>query len=301
MDWRWRWWLGCMLFLGCIGRTEADEVVDDLGESFALEQPPMRIVSLAPSNTEMLYALGLGARVVGVTEFCNFPQAADSVVKVAGFNTVNLERVTQVRPDLIMAIRGNDMESLRSLRELGFPVFSLDIQSLSGMGDALRRMGKLLGVRTRADALADSLDLRVKRVRSRATSRSERPKVLWGFWGEPIYTAGAGTMIDDVFRTAGGQNIGARAEGAWPQVSLETIVLWEPDVLITTHVPGGSENLPNELMRLQQMDGWKMVPAVRDGRVFYVEGDWLLRPGPRLVDALEAIATYLDGEGDFEK
>ncbi len=87
--------------------------------------------------------------------------------------------------------------------------------------------------------------------------------------------------------------MGRRAEGAWPQISLETIVMWAPDVMITTHVPGGPQNLQAEVKRLQQTDGWKLVPAVRNNRVYYVEGDWLLRPGPRLVDALEYIADCM--------
>ncbi len=279
----------------------AVEVRDDLGEVFDLEAIPQRLVSLAPSNTELLYALGVGHYLVGVTEYCNYPPAATSVARVAGFNTVNLEKMAMARPDLVLAIRGNDMESLRSLRQLGIPVFSLDIQSLDQVGTALRRLGKLLGVDERAERLADSLDVRIGAVRSQVGEASSRPKALWGFWGDPIYTAGAQTMIDDVFSAAGGENMGRRAEGAWPQVSLETIVMWAPDILFTTHVPGGRQNLEAEVMRLQQTDGWKLVPAVRQNRVYFVDGDLLLRPGPRLVDALEYIADCMHPERGEKK
>ena len=273
--------------------TGAEEIRDDLGETFSFSSIPMRVISLAPSNTEMLFALGVGNRIVGVTEYCNYPLEANSINKVAGFNTVNLEKVAQVRPELILAIRGNDMESLRSLRQLGIPVFSFDIQNLDQVSSALRRLGALLGVENRANTIADSLEGRVRLVRREIKDVPDKPKVMWGFWGDPIYTAGAKTMIDDVIETAGGKNMGRLAKGAWPQISLETVVQWAPDVIITTHVPGGVGHLLNEVNRLRETDGWKLIPAVQSGRIHYVEADWLLRPGPRLVDALQSVAHLL--------
>lgn len=276
-----------------VAPTEAEEIRDDLGETFSFSSVPMRVISLAPSNTEMLFALGLGNRIVGVTEYCNYPPEANSINKVAGFNTVNLEKVAQVRPELVLAIRGNDMESLRSLRQLGIPVFSFDIQNLDQVSSALRRLGALLGVEKRANTIADSLESRVRLVRREIKDVPDKPKVMWGYWGDPIYTAGAKTMIDDVIETAGGKNMGRLAKGAWPQISLETVVQWAPDVIITTHVPGGVGHLLNEINRLRETDGWKLIPAVRSGRIHYVEADWLLRPGPRLVDALQSVAHLL--------
>ena len=185
------------------------------------------------------------------------------------------------------------MESLRSLRQLGIPVFSLDIQNLDQVSSALRRLGSLLGVERRANSLADSLEGQVRLVRREMKDIPDKPKVMWGFWGDPIYTAGAKTMIDDVIETAGGKNMGRLAEGAWPQISLETGIQWAPDVIITTHVPGGVEYLSDEINRLRKTEGWELVPAVRFGRIHYVEADWLLRPGPRLVDALQSVAYLL--------
>ena len=276
-----------------VAPTEAEEIRDDLGETFSFSSVPMRVISLAPSNTEMLFSLGVGNRIVGVTEYCNYPPEANSINKVAGFNTVNLEKVAQVRPELILAIRGNDIESLRSLRQLGIPVFSFDIQNLDQVSSSLRRLGALLGVENRANTIADSLESRVRLVRREMKDITDKPKVMWGFWGDPIYTAGAKTMIDDVIETAGGKNMGRLAKGAWPQISLETVVQWAPDVIITTHVPGGVGHLLNEVNRLRETDGWKLIPAVQSGRIHYVEADWLLRPGPRLVDALQSVAHLL--------
>ncbi len=282
-----------MLWAMTTAIVAAGQVQDDLGETFHFDKAPMRIVSLAPSNTEFLFALGVGDRLVGITEYCNYPQETAAIEKVAGFNTVNLEKIAAAKPDLAIAIRGNDMESLRSLRQLGVPVFSLDIQTLGQMDSALERLGRLLGVEPRAKLLADSLRARIRAVEKRVGKIAAKPKAMWGFWGDPVYTAGMGTMIDDVIVVAGGDNVGRQADGAWPQVGLETIVLWAPEVIITTHIPGGVEKLPAEIERLRQTDGWKQLPAVQNGRIYYIEGDWLLRPGPRLVDALEVMAHHL--------
>lgn len=285
--------LYCALVLLWVTATAAVEVKDDLGETFNFEKSPQRIISLAPSNTELLFALGAGERVVGITEYCNYPPQTAAIEKVAGFNTVNLEKIAAAKPDLIVAMRGNDMESLRSLRQLGVPVFSLDIQTLGQLDGALQRLGQVLGVEAHAKLLADSLSARIRIVEEHVGKIPDKPKAMWGFWGDPVYTAGKGTMIDDVIGVAGGRNVGRLAEGAWPQVGLETIVMWAPEVIITTHIPGGVENLPAEIERLRKTDGWKQLPAVKEGRIYYIEGDWLLRPGPRLVDALEVLARHL--------
>ena len=126
---------------------------------------------------------------------------------------------------------------------------------------------------------------------------------MWGYWSEPIYTAGAHTMIDDLFEIAGGINVGRQAPGAWPQVGLETVVAWSPEVIITTYHPdsGEASGLEEEIEKLRRTDGWKAVPAVREGRIYYVDPDLMNRPGPRLIDALEQIAALLHPEIFGEK
>jgi iron complex transport system substrate-binding protein len=285
--------LGSALACWLVSAAQAIEMEDDLGARARLEKPPQRIVSLAPSNTELLFALGLGKRVVGVTEYCNYPEEAQSLEKVAGYNTMSLEKVVAVQPDLVLAARGNDLEGVESLRRLGTPVFALDIQSVGQLLKAIERLGRLTGAEEEAAKLKGQLGQRVRRVEKALEGVEERPRVMWGYWSDPVYTAGKSTMIDDVFALAGGDNVGRRAEGAWPQVSLETILAWAPQVIFTTYVPGGPDSLGGEMARLRAVDGWKNVPAVQQGRIYYVEGDWLTRPGPRLVQALEHIARHL--------
>ncbi len=268
---------------------------DDLGRTVDLQAPPQRIVSLAPSNTELLYALGLGPRVVGVTRYCNWPPAARLLPQVADYNSLSAEAVAGLHPDLILAARGNDPEGLETLRRTGIPVFALDIQSVNQLLAAVRRVGALCAVEDSAARLDAVLRQRLERVRARVQGKP-RVKVLWAYWGEPIFTAGDSTLIDDVLSLAGGDNLGRQAPGAWPQVSLETLVAWAPEVVVTSAHQGGPEALAAEVARLRQTPGWQSVPAVQQGRICSVDGDLLNRPGPRVLDALEQVAAFLHPE-----
>jgi iron complex transport system substrate-binding protein len=268
---------------------------DDLGRTVDLQAPPRRIVSLAPSNTELLYALGLGPRVVGVTRYCNWPLAAQSLPQVADYSSLSAEAVAGLRPDLVLAARGNDPEGLETLRRTGIAVFALDIQSIRQLLAAVQRVGALCAVEDSAARLDAALRQRLERVQARVQGRP-RVRVLWAYWGEPIFTAGDSTLIDDVLTLAGGDNLGRQAPGAWPQVSLETLVAWAPEVVVTSAHQGGPEALAAEVERLRQTPGWQSVPAVRQGRVCSVDGDLLNRPGPRVLDALEQVAAFLHPE-----
>lgn len=277
----------------CTGGGEAASLIDDLGIEVELAVPPERIVSLAPSNTELLFALGLGEKVVGVTEVCNFPEQVAQVEKVAGFNVLNLEKIIAARPDLVLASRGNDIEGIRSLREFGINVFSLDIQSLEQLLKAVDRIGNLCAKENAATRLHSELKERIAAVELRLTTIKSRPRVMWGYWSDPVYTAGPGTMIGDLISRAGGVNVGDVASGTWPQVGLETILVWAPEIIITTYNPVGVDSLAAEVARLRRTDGWQRVPAVIEGRLYFIEPDWLLRPGPRLVDAYEQVARLI--------
>ena len=283
---------------GFVGAVHAAKFQDDLGGEVELEGVPQRIVSLAPSNTELLFALGLGDRIVGVTEFCNYPEAANKIEKVAGYNTLSVEKILAAKPDLVVAARGNNMEGVESLQRLGLRVFALEIQSVEHLLRAVERVGRLCGVEGEATRLKEELEGRVEKVQARIAAVKERPRVMWGYWGDPVYTAGANTMIDNVFTVAGGINVGRQAPGPWPQVGLEIIVTWAPEVIITTYHPqsGDQTRLEEDIGQLQQTDGWMVVPAVRNGRVYYLDPDLLNRPGPRLIDALEQVVVFLHPE-----
>ncbi len=282
-------WIVLTFLIAATARGQGQEI-DDLGQELTLSSTPTRIVSLAPSNTEILFAIGAGDRVVGVTQWCNYPTAAKDIEQVAGYSDLNIERITAVRPDLIIAARGNDLEGLRSLEQMGVPVFAVNVQTLDAMIDSVRRLGRLTGTTDRSDSLARMLTARLEEVDRRILDRP-RPRVLWGYVAEPIYTAGPGSLIDNMIERAGGENVARGAQVTWPQVSLETIVAWAPQVLLTSL--GGGMQPAGEIDRLREIDGWKELPAIKNGRIVHVEGDLLTRAGPRLVDAVEILANQL--------
>ncbi|HIG18941.1 MAG TPA: hypothetical protein EYQ31_17475, partial [Candidatus Handelsmanbacteria bacterium] len=193
-------------------------IVDDLGTEVVLSAAPQRIVSLAPSNTELLFAMGLGDRVVGVTKYCNYPPAAEAIEQVAGFSDLSVEKIAAVRPDLVVASRGNDAEGLETVRQMGVPVFALANNSIADVIESVRRLGQLTGRQQAGERLATSLQARIDTVTTRVAprllaaqsddKRHGRPRVLWGFAGDPIYTAGAGSIIDTALLT----NMEAAAE-----------------------------------------------------------------------------------------
>ncbi|MEE2659075.1 MAG: cobalamin-binding protein [Candidatus Latescibacterota bacterium] len=285
--------MSAVVFLHLLALKVGAEV-DDLGNEVVLTAPPQRIVSLAPSNTELLFALGLGSRVVGVTEYCNYPPEAKRRTAVAGFSTLSAERVAALVPDLVLAARGNDLEGLESVRQLGIPVFALNVQNLRQLVEASHRVGRLTGESDAGESLATSLVLRIEAVNA-AVKERRRPRVFWGYWGDPIYTAGADNIIDDVIQAAGGENVGRQAQGMWPQVSLEAVVGWAPEVIVTTYLPAGNSEtaMAGEIDQLRSLNGWNSLPAVRDSRIVHMDADLLNRAGPRAVDALEQMARVL--------
>ena len=291
-------WLALLVSWKAAG--QAVEMEDDLGIPVVLQQAPQRIVSLAPSNTELLFALGLGDRVVGVTDVCNYPPEARDIDQVAGYNYVNIEEIVARQPDLVLAIRGNDMEGVQLLRQQGIAVFAFEIQSVDQVLASIGRLGRLARVEEVADSLQKALQDRLDKVAAQLDTTAARPRIMWGYWGETVYTAGANTFIDDIFHRAGGHNVGRAAPGAWPQVSLEVLVDWAPQVIITTYLPTGGD-MAKELEGLRQRDGWQLLPAVREGRVYHIDGDLLLRPGPRVVGALEQIAKLLQASQEHRR
>ena len=279
-----------------IGRHAA---IDDLRDTVQLAEPARRIVSLAPSNTELLFAMGLGDRLVGVTEYCNYPAEVDSIAHVSGYSTLSVESIVATEPDLVVAARGNDLEGLQALRGLGIAVFALDIQTVDQLFSAIERLDRLCSAGSTAAGLAADLHRRIDAVRRRASGVGDTPGVIWCYWGEPVYTAGGGTIIDDIIEAAGGRNVARQAPGAWPQVSIESIISWAPEVIITSYLPGGPNSMDEEMETVRSLEGWKTLPAVRTGRVHYIDADILSRPGPRSVDALEKLAALLHpGDAD---
>lgn len=267
-------------------------LVDALGDTVYLERPWQRIVSLAPSVTELVYALGEQDRLVGVTDFCDYPAEAASKPRVAGFNTINLEAIVRARPDLVIASRGNLPEDLAAIRQVHIPVFGFEIESIPALLSGIETLGALLGNEERASRLRSSWQVRIGSVTA-AVSRipwEQRPRVFFGGMSEPVYSVGPGSFVHDLIVAAGGRNTFGDIALPWPRIDLETLVRRDPDVLLIAYM--SPSDTAGVLQRLRTAPGWRSLSAVRKGNVA-VLGDEVMRPGPRMVEALEKIHRAL--------
>ena len=264
-------------------------LVDALGDTVPLNGIPRRIVSLAPNVTEMVFALGAGQRLVGATDFCDYPPEALRIPRVGGFNIINAEAVVAASPDIVLAARGNNTEDLQTLRRMGITVFALRVDSIPQMTRELRTLSIILGKQEAADSLTALWSAQLAGVDSVLVTipHAQRPRVFFGGVEEPIWSAGRGSYMDDLIRRAGGRNVLPDDAGAWPSVDLETIVRLDPEILL---VSAHGVTDPGELLvRLSAAPGWSSLSAVRERRLV-VCGDDALRPGPRMVGVVPRLA-----------
>jgi len=259
---------------------------DDRGVTVRLAAPPRRVVSLAPSITEIVFLVGRGGSLVGVTRFCNVPAAASALPKIGGVSDPDVERIVALSPDLVLCTTdGNPRDKVRALEEMGIPCFAVSPQDLDAVFTAIERLGILLGAADRGRAEAGALRLRARLARP-PSGTAGVPVVLFVVSTTPIIAAGEGTFMDELVRLAGGRNAAARFSGRYPRLSVEGLVAARPDVIFVAGM-SGVERFPPEVTR------WKEVPAFRDGAVVTLDGDLVTRPGPRLVTALERVSAAL--------
>jgi iron complex transport system substrate-binding protein len=265
-------------------------VRDDRGVLVRLASPPRRVVSLAPSLTEIVFLLGKGDLLVGDTRFCDYPSPAVSLPKIGGMTDPDVERIVALSPDLVLCTTdGNPREKVRVLEELGVPCFAVGPQDLRAVLATIERVGVLLGDAPRARAEAGALLRRVDKVRVAAREEpGPPPGVLFALSTSPIIAAGSGTFLDELVRLAGGRNVAAGFSGRYPRLAVEDLVVLRPDVIFVAGM-AGVERFPQEVTH------WKEVPAFQDGAVFLLDGDLVTRPGPRLVTGLEEIARTISG------
>jgi iron complex transport system substrate-binding protein len=259
-------------------------VMDDVGNTVTLNSEPQRIISLAPANTEILYALGLGDRVVGVTEYCNYPPEAAEKPKVGGFSDVDLEQVVGLEPDLVLATSLHTSEVVPALQERGVPVFVVDPQTVLGVLETIRTIGHITGKDQAAGALTSQMQEGINAVQE-TIKDAPRPRVFWEL-GPELYTAGPGSFLNDLIVMAGGENVAADAESPWPQLSLEAIVLKDPAIVVLA-----DHNYGETAETVTLRPGWGNITAVREGRIVELTDDDIFsRPGPRIVEGLEFLA-----------
>ena len=285
-----------------VGAQEGTTLTDVTGYEHTVRKPPTRIVSLIPSNTELLFVVGAGKAVVGVTDYCNYPPEVKEIEKIGDLMTLSVETIVALKPDLVLATGDNPDEPIRSLRELGINVFVIDPQTVEGVIEALKTVGILTGHRAQALDLVQDIKSRISVLNKKlgALPADRRPTV---FVGSPQrtenWTPGPGTFSTDVIQRAGGRNISDELKsGTWGVYSLEKIVAKNPEVILSTvHEAQDVEKSTQSLIALAKgMSGWKNIRAIKNGRVVLLPEDWLLRPTPRMIKAIEQLAQMLHPE-----
>jgi iron complex transport system substrate-binding protein len=259
----------------------------------AVPQPVRRIVSLAPNLTETLFALGVGDRVVGVTDFCDYPPEATTREHVGGPVTPNLEKIAQLRPDLVVVTRsgGNRLSTVSSLETLGIAVFATDPHSVDEVIASTERLGELAGAADQGRQVADGLRGRLNEVAQRL-SGSTLTRVLLVVWPEPLITVGRDTFIADALRRSGAENV-IQTSQDWPNASLEEVARRQPEYLI--FASDHSEESDRQIADLSGLPGWRDLEAVRNKKII-VLSEAIARPAPRLVDMIEKLARELHPE-----
>ena len=279
--------LSILLSAAAFART----VKDQTGRIVTVPENPHRLVSLAPNITEIVYALGLGDELVGNTDNCDFPPQAKDKPHVGAMVNPSLERIVALKPDLALGTpEANRRETADQLERLGIPLYGVTASTLEGTLASIEDLGRILGRAAQARSLAAQMQARIDRVEKQTEGRP-KPKVLFVVWYRPLITVGPHTFIADVIRAAGGIPVGENLHGEWPRLSLEELLPLDPKVILFPK----TESFSPSKQEFQTLPGWKNLQAVKEGRMFFVS-ETIMRPGPRLVDALEELAGILLSE-----
>lgn len=264
-----------------------EPVIDDLGRSVVIEGIPQRIVSLSPANTEILFALGLGARVVGVTEYCDYPPEALDKETVGEFYPPDIEKIVALQPDLILATDIHRHDVIPALEERDFTVFALAPQTLDEVLQSIETLGAITGQREQASGLVGGMQSKIDQIQGLTGELENRPRVLYVTWHDPLWTVGNNTWIDDLIEIAGGVNIFAQDFESGTVVEIEAVIARNPEVIIASM--WSFDWATNETL-LEDTD------ASNNGRVHQVDDNLVQRPTPRLMSALAWFAHFIHPE-----
>ena len=276
----------------------AISVIDDEGYTTNLTSVPQRIISLAPSNTQIAFAIGVGNRVVGVTDYDHYPYnftawiAAGNMTSVGGFSTPNKEAIASLNPDLILATPINDPDVV-TLRNLGYKVLVLNPNDVNGVLADINLVGKATGATQNATNTVNSISSQINVIQAKiAAANLPEPKVYYEVWTPPLMSAGGTSFINDVISKAGGINIFGNETQQYPTISSETIVQKNPDVILlpTDMANPGDTPFYGSVNDVKARPGWSSISAVQNNQIIVVDGDLFAEAGPRIGDQIQAAA-----------
>lgn len=282
-------WLGAAL----AASAQPVSVVDDQGRTVTLPRAAQRVISLAPHATELIFAAGGGERLVGVVEFSDYPEAAKAIRRVGDNKAVDLEAVAALKPELIVVWRhGNARRQLEKLGNLGIPVYESEPRRLDDIPAALERLGRLLGTEPAAQRAAADYRRTLQSLRERYAGRAP-VTTFYQVWRQPLKTLNDEHMVSDVIRLCGGVNVFGKLEPLVPTLSDEAVLQANPEFIFTASMGATNSHRP-----VDSLDGWKRFPrltAVQRGNLFYVNGDLINRPTPRVLEGAALICEAMEG------
>jgi len=272
------------------------ETTDQADRVVRVEKMPEKIISLAPSNTEILYALGLEDRLVGVTEYCNYPEAAKEKPQIGGFSTVDIEKVVEIEPDLILATNIHKDEIVPQLERLGLTVLTIDPKTVDEVLEAINLIGQFTGKAEEASQLTAEMEKQIKAVtdKTAALTEAQKPRVFYILWHDPLMTVGSETRIHELIEKAGGINIAQGLPDEYPRISLEAVIMANPQVIIAGSGHGTGQDAPFHFALTEPR--LAEVEARQNGLIYEIDSDLTSRPGLRIVDGLEKLAEFIHPE-----
>ncbi|HOS69511.1 MAG TPA: cobalamin-binding protein [Bacillota bacterium] len=294
--------IACITILGLFGCADSRqnkefedtaiiEVTDIKGRSIALDKIPQRIVSLSPSTTEILFALGAGDRVVGATNYCDYPEEAKKVEKIGDYDEPNMELIRKVQPDVVLAGHVKE-ETAEALEKMGIPVIITEAEDFDTIYHSIKLVGQVTGTAAEAEAIVNGMKSKIAEIQTKYKDK-EKPRVFYLVWKDPLFTAGSKTFINDVIKAAGGINVAEKVEG-WANYSAEEMIKDNPDMLIAA-LHSTDEGMTKEDLSGDRL--FSLLECVKQGKVHIMPDDNIIsRPGPRIVQAIEDMSKVLHGE-----
>ena len=268
-------------------QTPTQYVVDDLGRLVTINGTPERIISLAPSNTEILFALGLGDRVVGVTMYCDYPPEAQDKEKVGDYYGPDIEKIIALQPDLVLATDFHRFDLIPALEQQGVAVFAVAPQTLDDVLESIQKIGQIADKEAEALELVDRMTSKIEEIEEQTKELEEKPRVFYMTWQDPMWTIGRATWIDDLINISGGVNIFSQYFESGAMVEIEWVILLNPEIIITSEWSYEWALNATELASTN---------ASQTGRIYTFDDDLAQRPGPRLVEGLEWFAYLIHPE-----
>ncbi len=272
--------------------SQVSTIKDDLGEMHVLGAPPQSIISLAPNVTEILFGLGLEEKIVGVTRFCNHPKNAQIKTRIGGMIDPDLEKIIALRPDLVIAFRGNPLQAIQRLKDLGLPVFVCEEgTNLDSVFSLIKRIGLITRKEKAAENLVAHLRRDLKRVETSLENVKIYPKVFINLYGKGLWTCGKGSFLNDLVLKAKGTNIAGHVPRAWFSFNREELIHQNPEYIVV---------IAKSEANFQEVKKWftteahmERIQAVQKQNICYLDEDLVTRPGPRIFVALDQLARIL--------